>query len=174
MIATNGQGDLRLIEDCYVIVPGYGTIYCNNKPEISDTKGAAYNDEAVIGRAVPLKTYSHSENRVINTKFHFFIIKEEDAEGNLEKLRALQSVVYPQEGDPYLPPPVCQFRCGHLLSVEDNLCVVLLNYNVSFPTDVAWDKRTLCPYKFDVDCSWQVVYGTNDLPNSNRIIREGR
>lgn len=172
--ATDSSNDLSLIENCKIVIPGATTIIMNNLPEISDTKSAAYNDEAVIGRAVPLKTYSHSENRVINTKIHFFIRKQSDAEENLMQLRAIQSAVYPQPGDPYKPPPVCQIECGDILSVEQPLCVILLNYNVSFPTDVAWDKNTYCPYKFDVDCSWQVVYATNDLPNSERIVQQGR
>jgi len=172
--ATDGSGDLQPIEKCKVIIPGATTIIMDNLPDISDTKSAAYNDEAVIGRSVPLKTYSHSENRVINTKIHFFIRKKSDAEENLSKLYALQSAVYPQSGDPYKPPPICQLQCGDLLAKSVPLCVVLLSYNVSYPTDVAWDKETLCPYKFDVDCSWQVVYAVDDLPNSERIVQEGR
>lgn len=172
--ATNGQCDLIPIENCKIIIPGALTITFNNLPDISDTKSAAYNDEPVIGRAVPLKTYSHSENRVINTKIHFFIRKEADGEENLRQMRALQSAVYPQPGDPYKPPPICQLQCGRILSTGRALCVVLLSYNITFPTDVAWQKDTNCPYKFDVDCSWQVVYATNDLPNSNRIFQQGR
>ena len=172
--ATNGLCDLEPIENCKVTIPGAKTIIFNNLPDLSDTKSASYNDEPVIGRAVPLKTYSHSENRVINTKIHFFIRKDADAEENLDSLRALQSASYPQVGDPYKPPPVCQMQCGDLLSKGVPLCVILLSYNVSFPTDVAWHKATYCPYKFDVDCSWQVVYATNDLPNSDRIFTQGR
>jgi len=172
--ATNKLCDLEPIKNCKVVIPGARTITFNNLPDISDTKSAAYNDEPVIGRSAPLKTYSHSENRVINTKIHFFIRKEEDAKENLNSLRALQSAVYPQEGDPYRPPPVCQLQCGDLLSLSKPLCVVLLSYNVTYHTDVAWHKETYCPYKFDVDCSWQVVYATHDLPHSDRIFKEGR
>tara|TARA_Y100000034_G_scaffold136453_1_gene213002 strand:- start:3456 stop:3983 length:528 start_codon:yes stop_codon:yes gene_type:complete len=172
--ATDGFCDLQVIEKCKIIIPGATPIIINNLPDISDTKSAAYNDEAVIGRAVPLKTYSHSENRVINTKIHFFIRKAEDGEFNLRQLRAIQSAVYPQTGDPYKPPPVCQLECGDLLSLEKPLCVILLSYNVTFPTDVAWHKETYCPYKFDVDCSWQVVYANVGLPTSSRIFTSGR
>lgn len=172
--ATDGNCDLLVIKKCKINIPGAAPIIINNLPDISDTKSAAYNDEPVIGRSIPLKTYSHSENRVINTKLHFFIRKKADAEFNLSQLRAIESAVYPQTGDPYKPPPVCQLECGDLLSIKKPLCVVLLSYNVTFPTDVAWDKDTYCPYKFDVDCSWQVVYAATDLPDAGRIFTEGR
>ena len=50
----------------------------NNLPEISDGKSAAYNDEPIMGRAFPLKTYSHSENRSISMTLHFYAIKKAD------------------------------------------------------------------------------------------------
>lgn len=178
MKATDGNNDLQNLSLCTISIPGAADIVINNLPDISDSKSAAYNDEAVIGRAIPLKTYSHSENRVINTKLHFFIRKKDDAAFNLRQLRAIQSAVYPQQGDPYTPPPVCQIKCGNLLSLKKPLCVVLLSYNVTFPTDVAWwageGDGAYCPYKFDVDCSWQVVYEATKLPYANRIFLEGR
>jgi hypothetical protein len=178
-LATNGC-DLQPIQNCFIQV-GNQKITLNNLPEISDSKSAAYNDEPIIGRSIPLKTYSHSENRVISTKLHFFIIKKEDAKTNLRNLRLLESAVYPQEGGPYKPPQVCQIQCGSLLATSGGetqgplpVCVVLLSYNVTFPTDVAWDKETYCPYKFDVDCQWQVVYAVDDIPWNTNIINRGR
>jgi len=188
--ATVGTScDLAPIPDCFVEIPngvlaalgpngkpqrGPVRIIMNNLPDISDSKSASYNDEAVIGRAIPLKTYSHSENRAISTKIHFFIRKREDAATNLAHLRLIESAVYPREGTPYRPPPICKLRCGNILSSDKPLCVILLSYNVTFPTDVAWDKETYCPYKFDVDCQWHVVYDTQDLPTSERIVTGGR
>lgn len=177
-LATDGNSDLIPIDDCVVTIPGGKPIVLNNLPDLSDSKSAVYNDEAIIGRAIPIKTYSHSENRIISTKLHFFIRKKADAKTNLNSLRLIQSAVYPQDpnnGAEYLPPPVCRIKCGELFSTDEGpLCVVLLSYNVTFPTDVAWDRETMCPYKFDVDCQWQVVYSTGDLPNSDRILKSGR
>lgn len=176
--ATNGICDLQPINDCFIEVGSGGKIILNNLPEISDSKSAAYNDEPIIGRSIPLKTYSHSENRVISTKLHFFIVKKEDAIQNLRDLRLLQSAVYPQDGGPYKPPVVCRLQCGSLLATSGKgplpVCVVLLSYNVTFPTDVAWDKETYCPYKFDVDCQWQVVYAVEEIPWNTDIIDRGR
>ena len=182
--ATDGSGDLIPIANCWIKIPGGegdSKIILNNLPDISDSKSAAYSDEPIIGRSMPLKTYSHSENRVISTKLHFFITKKSDAALNLRYLRRIESALYPQESDlfaPYKPPVVCELQCGALLATSGTnpapVCAILLSYNVTFPTDVAWDKETYCPYKFDVDCQWHVVYATNDLPWNSDIITKGR
>jgi hypothetical protein len=174
--ATNSTGDLLNIDDCYVNVPGYGQIKMHSLPDISDSKSAIYHDEVVMGRALPLKTYSHSDNRNISLQLHFFVRKQSDILTNLGALQALESAVYPREGQanaPYVPPPICKIKCGSLLA-KNELCVVLKNYSVRFPTDVAWDLNTLIPYKFDVDTNWEVVYVTSDLPGQSRILQTGR
>lgn len=145
-------------------------------PDISDSKSANYNDEPVIGRSFPLKTYSHSDNRSISLQIHLFITKPDDAVTNLEYLRALESCVYPRDfvqSVPYQPPPVCQIFCGQLLG-KDPLCVVLKQYSVKFPTDVAWDETYYTPWKFDVDTTWDVVYSSNALPGQERILAWGK
>ena len=72
MRSTIDGGGLAKIENCYIIVPGAGTITLNNLPDISDSKSAAYDDEPIMGRAFPLKTYSHSENRSTSFTIHLF------------------------------------------------------------------------------------------------------
>lgn len=174
------NGNLNKIEDCYVYIPGGSPskIEFDNLPDISDTKTSVYNDENIIGRSSPLHTYSHSSNRTISIGFHFFIIKPDDAEMNLNKMRTIQSAVYPQDGGgsvPFNPPPVCQIRCGDLLATTP-ICVVLQSYSVKFPTDVAWwtnGSGIYCPYKFDVETSWLVVYSSQDLPFQNNIVQSG-
>lgn len=176
------NGNLNRIEDCYVIIPGGNPskIEFDNLPDLSDSKGASYNDENIIGRSNPLHTYSHSANRTINISFHFFIVKPGDAENNLNKLRTIQSAVYPRPGTggaPFQPPPVCSVKCGELLAKEP-LCIVLQNYSVKFPTDVPWyvgkGGGVYCPYKFDVETSWLVVYTSASLPFQNNIVTSGR
>jgi hypothetical protein len=54
------------------------------------------------------------------------------------------------------------------------LCVVLRRYSVKLPTDVAWDEETYCPYKFDLETEWEVVYTSSDLPGAERIFSTGR
>jgi hypothetical protein len=186
MKATQINGDLAPIPNCDIVVPtsrGQHLIPMRILPEISDSKSATYQDEQVIGRSFPIKTYSHGENRSITMKVHFVILKSRDAFDNIQHLRALQSAVYPRESNssPYLPPPICKIRCGHLLSSE-YLCVVLRQYNVTFDTTVAWfegsadnnfigplQTDTYLPYKFDVDLTWEVVYQTKNLPGQDKI-----
>lgn len=174
MKATNPDGTLKEIQDCYIKIPGYGQITMRILPDISDGKSANYGDEPVIGRSAPIKTYSHSENRSINWTTYFMILKSGDAERNLQDLRALQSVTYPRDDyEPYAPPPICSIKCGSILG-DRELCVVLKQYSVKFPTDVAWDENLLVPYKFSVDLTWDVVYSSDDLPGHERILRGGR
>lgn len=193
--ATLLTGSLRPINDCYIIIPignSSYTITLDNLPEISDTKSASYSDETVIGRSSPLKTYSQSDNRSITMQLHFIISKPQDVTENLRKLRAIQSAVYPREGQgegtnrsPFIPPPVCRIKCGKLLSERGELCVVLKTYSVKFPTEMAWhseqvddglslvDENTFTPMKFDVDTTWDVVYSSSDLPGQSRIFNLG-
>src|SRR4051812_22713439 len=123
MKATNEGGKLADIPNCTITVPNFsdGDIVLKALPEISDSKSAAYNDEPVIGRSTPLKTYSHSENRIITMQLHFFTTSAEDSNQNIKYLRALESCTYPRKGTgnlPFLPPPVCKIKCGKLLGDE--------------------------------------------------------
>lgn len=181
MKATN-NGSLRKIPDCTIKIPGGNTsvagsdliIELNNLPDISDGKSAVYNGESIIGRSFPLYTYSHSAERTISMQLHFFIVDPNDGVKNLNYLRAIQSAVYPRNGKqsqtPYQPPPVCKIKCGSLLD-NDELCCILQSYSVKFPTEVAWDEATYCPYRFDVDTSWLVVYNTTSLPFQEDILK---
>jgi len=178
--ATIPGGELENISKCYIVVPvrrGALKIELNNLPDITDSKSASYNDEPVIGRSFPLKTFSHSENRTISMQLHFFVVKQTDVVTNLFYLRLLESAVYPREdassGAPFVPPPVCRIKCGLLLA-DSELCVVLKSYSVKFPTDVAWDSFNFTPYKFDVDTTWEVVYRSEALPGQERIFESGR
>lgn len=179
MKATSNRS-LVPLDKCTIFIPTYGEINPYILPEISDQKSAAYNDEPIIGRAMPLKTYSHSENRAISITLHFMASKKSDVEKNIIELRALQSAVYPRDSAengitdaPFIPPPVCRIKCGRILA-DEALCCVLKNYSVKFPTDVPWDKDSYIPWKFDVDTSWDVVYKSSDLPGAERIFRSGR
>lgn len=182
MKATLDGGALQELK-CEIKVPGADTIILNNLPDISDSKSASYADEAVIGRSFPIKTYSHSENRSISMKVHFHILSRDDAQKNMAALRALQSAVYPRDEQAnalYLPPPICKIKCGNLLAgsqKDGEVCVVLKQYNVSFPTDVAWfseanGEGSYLPYRFDMDLTWEVVYANEELPGQESIMRD--
>jgi len=178
--ATTPSGDLIDLKECYIIIPvgtGFQKFTLSSLPEISDSKSAAYTDEPIIGRSFPLKTYSHSENRVISMQIHLFVRQKADVYFNLQILRALQSCTYPRNdktgiGAPYIPPPICQIKCGRLLG-DISLCVVLKSYSVKYPTDVPWDEDTYTPWKFDIDTNWEVVYKSSDLPGQDRILQLG-
>jgi len=178
--ATVPGGRLVPIFDCYIVVPmdnGDFTIRLNNLPDISDSKTASYNDETVIGRASPLKTYAQSDNRTLSFQINLFVTQPGDVAYNLSCLRALQSAAYPRDGAngaPFVPPPVCRIKCGRLLADSGELCVILKQYSVKFPTEVAWDENTLIPFKFSIDTSWDVVYKSSDLPGQQRIFSLGR
>lgn len=172
--ATNSNGILQEIEDCYIQISKSIKIPMRITPDISDGKGATYGDETAIGRSFPIKTFSSGENRSISWTAHFIVCEKGDIEKNLGYLRQIQSLVYPRDPGsvPYAPPPVCNLRCGKLLGEED-VCAVLKNYSVKFPPDVPWDSETKLPYKFSVDMSWDIVYKTNNLPGQERILLRG-
>jgi hypothetical protein len=179
MKATN-NGSLVTLPAMSIFIPGAGTISLKSLPDISDSKAAVYNNEAIIGRSFPLYTYSHSGDRNLSIQLHFFVVDPADAATNLGYLRMIQSAVYPREGSPFLPPPVCQITFGYLLAGNPSgaaptpLCCVLQSYSVKFPTEVAWQEQTFCPFRFDVDTSWLVVYTSSDLPYQSRIVTSGR
>lgn len=175
--ATAPSGLLREIDKCYLEIPSYGRININNLPDVSDSKSVVYNSEGIIGRSSPLHTYSYSDSRTISIQFHFHVMQRDDITKNLSSMRAIQSCAYPREGDspsPFKPPQICRLRVGNLLAHEQELCVTLQQYSVKWPSDVVWDEETLCPYHFDVDTSWMVVYTSADLPYASRIISSGR
>lgn len=183
--ATITGGALVPIKDCYVIIPCEDCktqekefkIEFRVLPDIGDTKTASYNDENVIGRASPLKTYSQSDNRSISMQMHMVVSTDSDVDYNLRAMRAIQSAVYPRNshnGAPFVPPPICRMKCGRILSEGQELCVILKSYSVKFPTEIAWDESTYVPYKFDIDTSWDVVYKSMDLPGQERIFGTGR
>lgn len=175
MKATDKQAKLKSIDNCYITIPSGGgsrQIKFNNLPDISDTKSASYTDESVIGRGSPLKTYSQSDNRSLNVSIHFISTNKSELNENLKNLRAIQSAVYPREGEggaPFIPPPVCKIKCGKLLSDTGDLCVLLKSYSVKFPTDISWDSESCIPYKFDVETTWDVVYSSAELPGQEKI-----
>jgi len=198
MKATNRASELKEISDCYIKIPidgvknEYGSVIDERAnlspfkihkikifslPEISDTKSASYSDETVIGRSSPIKTYSQSDNRSISIQLHYFIMHSSEVRRNLEDLRAIQSALYPREGNgssPFVPPPVCKIKCGRLLS-ENEICVILKSYSVKFPTEVVWTEfgDSYLPIKYDIDTTWEVVYSNAELPGQNRIFKFG-
>lgn len=182
MKATLDYGHLQPVPRCQIFIPTSTIITLEILPEITDSKSASYPDSHGIGRSFPIKTYSHSENRIISMKCHFIILHEVDISVNMQYLRALQSAVYPRESQaaPYLPPPICQIRCGNLLAGPNTdgwLCAILRSYNASFPTDVVWacDQAgggSYLPYKFDIDLSWEAVYANTDLPGQEQILTD--
>jgi len=174
MKATLKYGDLVEIPDCKLSIEGE-EIQFFIMPDISDSKGASYNDENLMGRSFPVKTYSYSENRTISMEVHFIALKKSHIRRNLDWLRLIQSAAYPRDGSagaPYLPPPVCHIKCGSLLG-EDGVCVILKNYNVKFPPEQVLDEDTLLPYKFDVSTTWEVVYASSKLPGQEMIAQDG-
>ena len=176
MQATIQGGKLRELDKCYIKIKDR-TIKFRSVPDLSDTKSAQYNDEPIIGRSFPMKTYSHSENRAISVELYFYTIEQQDIQNNIADMRAIASATYPRNGlsggAPYTPPPICKLRCGDLLA-DGELCVVLKSYSVKFPRDVAWDEQTYLPYTFQISTQWEVVYRSTDLPGQERIMQSGR
>src|SRR5215210_643255 len=100
-IKATVSGKLSPIPDCYIKIPGPNktshTVVMRSLPDISDSKSAVYNSEAIMGRSFPMYTYSHSADRNLSVQLHYFVTEPGDAVDNLQDLRWLQSAVYPRE-----------------------------------------------------------------------------
>lgn len=182
MKATNSTGNLNFLTDlqgsreCYIrakIGDQTKEVVMYILPDISDSKQASYADETGIGRSAPLKIFSHSETRTISWTAHFHSATKKMSGQNMENLRIIEALVYPDDARTLAgPPPIARIKCGNLLGVTE-LCAVLKSYTVKFPTDVAWDPDTFLPIKFDVDMSFEVVYETISLPGATKILNFG-
>jgi hypothetical protein len=176
--ATNNDGSLAPLQytdfgagKCEIQTP-CGCITLKILPDITDSKGALYQPDNAPGRSSPMTTYSYSEARTISTDLHFMITQFSDISDNLRSLRIIQSLVYPGPQSataPFTPPPVVRFICGVLMDGIDGLCLVLKNYSVKYDPGVAWDVATFLPYRFSVNCNWEVVYSCNNLPTNKCI-----
>lgn len=176
--ATNNDGSLAYLNyepvggKCMIFTP-CGNICLKILPEITDSKGATYVAESTPGRTTPLMTYAHSDARTINTELHFMVTKANDIIENMGYLRILQNLVYPGNDSivaPYTPPPVVRFVCGSLMDGRQGLCLIMKNYSVRYPTEVAWDAATFLPYRFSVSCSWEVIYACSKIPSNQCIV----
>lgn len=177
MNATNNTGNFIPLDNCYISAKISGIEKMINMyilPDISDAKQSTYSDETGMGRSAPIKVFSHGDSRSISWTAHFFSPTQFQMQQNIDYLRILESLVYPDVSDTTIvsPPPIARIKCGSLLG-EDPLCVVLKSYTVKFPTDVAWDSTTYMPIKFDVDMTFEVVYQTIKLPGARQIINFG-
>jgi hypothetical protein len=144
-----------------------GCINLKILPDITDSKGATYVSDPAPGRSSPMLTYAYSDARTISTELHFMITKFEDIEENIKAIRTIQNLVLPGKASgiaPFTPPPVVRFICGVLMDGTEGLCLILKNYSIRYPTDVAWDATTFLPYRFSISCNWEVVYPCNKLP----------
>lgn len=187
--ATIDGGNLIPIEDCYIIIPSIGPIQAreiqprstkitmNILPDISDRKSVNYADESGIGRSMPFKSFQSSENRSISWTIHWIVCKETDSNQILSWLRLIEACTYPVQRSnlPYTPPPICQIRCGNLLSSDSAgpIYAILKDYSVKFDTSVPWDEKNLLPSKLDVDLNFDVVYNMDNLPFADKILRDG-
>jgi len=183
-IATQDQGYLlKPIPDCYIRVGTY-YIYMYVLPDITDSHSASFGEETGIGRSMPIKTFGQGGNREISWKITLLADSEYATARNLYYLRLLQACTYPREentmGFPYTPPPLVHLRCGRLLTDRGNplnpageLCSVLKSCSVSWPKDVPWQDGSLIPYRFEVNCNFDIVYSTVDMPGAERIFQWG-
>jgi hypothetical protein len=174
-LATSPTG--ALINTGWTLTIGQSVIPLKILPDVSDSKSAQYNDEPVMGRSFPIKTYAYSENRTIGMTVYFYADTQQALNCNWTYCRIIQSATYPrstiQMGNmlPYRPPQLCQLK-GSALLATGPLCVVIKRYGLKIPRDVPLDPTTLIPYYFTMDIEMDVVYNSTDLPGQERIISD--
>ena len=150
-------------------------------PVISDQRSVNYNDEVVMARSFPIKTYANDGNRSISWEISFLIIDEaNDPQKIINDIYNLQSCTYPQDFSfndaPFSPPTVCRLVAGSLLG-KNGICAVLRSYNMSYPTDVAWfwesGSGIKIPFYFRMSLQFEQVIATQNLPSAERIRIDG-
>jgi hypothetical protein len=184
MKATFSGGELQEINNCYIDILGK-KIISRIIPDISDTKNATYTSEAGMGRSMPFKNYTNSDDRTIGWTAHYVVAQKSDIVKYLQEIQLIQSALYPRMGAdntaPFAPPPICKLSCGALLQNGQNFEVppndnassiraVMKSYSIKYDTSVPWDDQYLLPYKFDIDMSFEVVYDQSELPGQERIM----
>jgi hypothetical protein len=184
MKATFSGGQLRDIDNCYIEILN-GKITSRIIPDISDSKQATYTSEAGMGRSMPFKNYTNSDDRIIGWTAHYVVAQESDIEKFLREIKLIQSAVYPRmqvAGNvaPFMPPPICTLSCGALLQRGEPagpnnkpvafVRAVMKSYSIKYDTSVPWDEKYLLPYKFDIDMSFEVVYDQSELPGQEKIL----
>ena len=100
---VKGQAKLLIIEGCELNVPRAGTILFTAMPSVTDSKGAEYASQKIIGRSMPLLTYSNSETRTLSIDIHLVTTGSTDTssgatlvpgtiESNMRILRAISDM----------------------------------------------------------------------------------
>ena len=174
MKATAPGGKLNPIPNCTITIGGT-VIQLKALPEIDDNKQANYDNEDGIGRTQPFLTYRSSGFRTIGLNLHFYVTASEDIDEIWGYIRALQSTVYPNPGDPYSPPSICQIQCGDIFQDVngDHICAVCTSCGVKYGTETAWYKGSYLPCKVDINTSWYVTYANSQLPGADQILALG-
>lgn len=185
MKATFSGGQLRDIQNCYIEILGK-KIISRIIPDISDSKQATYTSEAGMGRSMPFKNYTNSDDRTIGWTAHYVVAQKRDIKDFLKEIKLIQSALYPRmqvasNVAPFMPPPICILSCGALLQkgkpeLAGNrkqtafVYAVMKSYSIKYDTSVPWDEEFLLPYKFDIDMSFEVVYDQSELPGQEKIV----
>src|SRR5581483_11981698 len=149
MKSTDQQGLLVPI-NCTITIPGVDEpLQPFVLPEISESKSVNYAGEVVLGRSFPIKTFIDGGDRIFNMTWHVVIMDSDSLDEAVRQLNAFRSCAYPLQGSgsaPYAPPPICTIDCGELCRSDNSsteVCVILRNYSVTYPTVYAWDEDTL-------------------------------
>lgn len=151
-------------------------------PEITENKAATYNDEMILGRSSPVKTFAHSDNRVITMTMNFVATHNSDFIRYRQYLFAIAGATHPRYRDGYAPPPICKIKVGGILgSYPGGVDAVLRNYD--FNTDNTafwWDRRATdnadrnaqyVSMRFSINTNWDVVYSYETLPSYSDVLR---
>ena len=151
-------------------------------PEITENKAATYNDEMILGRSSPVKTFAHSDNRVITMTMNFVATHESDFIRYRQYLFAIGGAAHPRYLDGYAPPPVCKIKVGGILgSFPSGVDAVLRNYDFNTdPTAFWWDRRAIdsldrnaqyMSMRFSINTNWDVVYSYESLPHYHDVLK---
>ena len=139
-------------------------------PDIDEDKDASYSDAEVIGRSSPIPTYRASGYRSISVTFHLHSTNSNMAQFNVNFIRAIRSMVYPQYENTYLPPNVGKFKCGPLWRGQGGggMNFILSNYSFGASSENVWPG--MIPVTIALRCSMKIVYPYSSLPGAHDVV----
>lgn len=172
----------RAIQDLKEGATTTNRIYFETLPEITENKSATYNDEIVLGRSSPVKTFAHGDNRVITLTMNFIATHESDFIRYRQYMFAIASAAHPRYEQGYAPPDICKIQIGGILG-NDPVSCVLRNYDFNTENTTFWYDRDAqdeaernamyMSMRFSINTNWDVVYSYESLP-SNTDVHRGR
>ena len=157
----------QALEMCYIYnLDDRQKLLFDHFPEtVDESITANWEDVEILGRSVPIRTYSNSSGRSFSLTLNFSASMYQNDDGSyvgLEiKLAFLRALVYPEYGEIIRPAPKCILSIGQWLKMP---CVIS---DLSISRKPPWDLQTMIATVAEVSMMCNeyadIPYGRSDI-----------